>query len=156
MLLVRNGIPSESQIALAAGDYVEGLTKMWGEALQNPQYYVYLAHIMVATSTNLTAVSSTSNLKNGKISYTFITESQARYSNIKINNYTHAEYMEMIARKHNMQWKTVYVEGDKWVKVIENRNIRYNARNFAKNQEYPLTIDVVKNDKMLGKLRFED
>lgn len=151
-----NGIPSEGQIALAAGDYIEGLTKMWGEALQNPQYYVYLAHIMVATSTNLTAVNSTSNLKNGKISYTFITESQARYSNIKINNYTHAEYMEMIARKHNMQWKTVYAEGNKWVKVIENKNIRYNARNFAKNQEYPLTIDVVKNDKMLGKLRFED
>ncbi|MFK8287870.1 hypothetical protein ACI76W_01300 [Capnocytophaga canimorsus] len=152
---MRNGIPSESQIALAARDYIEGLSKMWGEALQNPQYYVYLTHIMVATSTNLTAVNSTSNLKNGKISYTFITKSQARYSNIKINNYTHAEYMEMIARKHNMQWKTVYVEGDKWVKVIENKNIKYNARNFATSENADLTIDYQENKTKVGGLRFK-
>ncbi|VEJ19064.1 deaminase domain-containing protein [Capnocytophaga canimorsus] len=34
-----NGIPSESQIALAAGDYVEGLTKMWGEALHSAEWW---------------------------------------------------------------------------------------------------------------------
>lgn len=34
-----NGTPSESQIALAAGDYVEGLTKMWGEALHSAEWW---------------------------------------------------------------------------------------------------------------------
>ena len=34
-----NGVPNQGQIALAAGDYVEGLTKMWGEALHSAEWW---------------------------------------------------------------------------------------------------------------------
>lgn len=36
-----NGIPSDGQIALAAGDYIDGLTKMWGEAFTSSEWWAY-------------------------------------------------------------------------------------------------------------------
>ncbi|MFJ1327571.1 hypothetical protein [Capnocytophaga canimorsus] len=59
---MRNGIPSESQIALVAGDYAEGLTKMWGEALHSAEWW--FSSITILADAVVSLFLKTSLLKN--------------------------------------------------------------------------------------------
>ncbi|WP_172917724.1 hypothetical protein [Capnocytophaga canis] len=66
-----NGIPNQGQIALAAGDYIEGLTKMWGEALHSAEWWAYaittMGQAVISLPTGAT-VNSTITTKQWKTS----------------------------------------------------------------------------------------
>lgn len=105
-LFYLNGTPSQGQIAMAAGDYITGLKDMWADALTNPQYYIYLAHIFVASATNLNAVNSNSTTFEGKIKFTSSTTGSS-IQNITINNRSAVQYKQLISNKFpNANWVT--------------------------------------------------
>lgn len=70
-LFYMNGIPSDGQIALMAGDYFVGLSQMWNDAVHSPQWWAYaitcFGHAIVALPTN-TTVSSTITTQQWRVS----------------------------------------------------------------------------------------
>lgn len=150
-LFYMNGIPSQGQIALAAGDYVTGLKDMWADALTDPQYYVYLAHIFVGCATNLNAVNSTSTTFEGKIKFTSSTQGSS-VQNITINNRSATQYKQLISNKFpNSTWQThpsTSVDA-----ILISGNIKYVGR-FENNSGFYYVIDYYRNGVMIGKFRF--
>ncbi|WP_299398389.1 hypothetical protein [uncultured Gelidibacter sp.] len=150
-LVYLNGIPSEGQIAIAAGDYFSGLKDMWADALTNPNYYIYLAHIFVATATNLNAANSSSTTyASDKINYSNITNPNS-VPNYAINNRSFNQYKDLIQQKYNIPWQNTSSPN---VKFLINGNIKYNARTVASDWSYGYTIDYYRNGILIGKLRF--
>lgn len=150
-LVYLNGIPSEGQIAIAAGDYFSGLKDMWADALTNPNYYIYLAHIFVATATNLNAANSSSTTyASDKINYSNITNPNS-VPNYAINNRSFNQYKDLIQQKYNIPWQNTSSPN---VKVLINGNIKYNARTVASDWSYGYTIDYYRNGILIGKMRF--
>ncbi|WP_394906738.1 hypothetical protein [uncultured Mesonia sp.] len=70
-LFYQNGMPSEGQIAMAAGNYFDGLCDMWNDALHSPQWWAYaittFGHAIVTLPAN-TPVNSTLTNTQWKIS----------------------------------------------------------------------------------------
>lgn len=150
-LFYLGGIPSQSQIAIAAGDYFNGLTGMWGDALKDPNYYVYLAHVFVGTATNLNAVNSTSRTyTNNKISFSNITKPNSR-PNYVINNRSFNQYKDLIQQKYNVPWQSTSSPN---VEILTKGNIKYSARTFASDWQHGYTIEYYRNGVLIGKLRF--
>lgn len=149
-LFYLNGIPSNGQIALAAEDYFTGLKEMWGDALTDPQYYVYLAHVFVGVATNLNAVNSTSTTYAERISFTSQTGASSEVS-IVINNRSALQFKQLIQTKFpNGHW-IQHPSGR--VEIFEYGNVRYVGRTINKSN-YKYTIDYYRNGVRNGKFRF--
>lgn len=150
-LFYMNGIPSQGQIAMAAGDYVTGLKDMWADALTDPQYYVYLAHIFVGCATNLNAVQSTSTSFEGKIKFTSSTQGSS-IQNITINNRSATQYKQLISNKFpNATWETH--PSPNVDQILISGNIKYVGR-FENNSGFYYVIDYYRNGILIGKFRF--
>ncbi len=151
-LFYMNGTPSQGQIAMMAGDYVTGLKDMWADALTNPQYYIYLAHIFVGCATNLAAVESTSPVFDGKIRFTSSTQGSS-VQNITINNRSASQYKQLISQKFpNSSWN---LSTDGQVENFISGNIKYTGR-FENNSGFYYTIDYSRNGQVIGKFRFNN
>jgi len=155
-LFYLNGIPSNGQVAMAAGDYFTGLKDMWADALTDPNYYVYLAHIFVGTATNLNAVNSASTTFNGKIKFKSVTDSGATYPNIEITNRTYSQYKSLINQKYGLNWNTISNTANGPIQIIEIGSTKYVARPLASNQNYNLTIEYWRNGVKIGVFRFNN
>lgn len=150
-LFYLNGTPTQGQISMAAGDYVTGLKDMWADALTNPQYYLYLAHVFVGVATNLNAVESTSTTFEGKIKFTSQTSSSNSKISIDINNRSYTQYRQMIQDKFpNSSW-TPNAFGE--VELFLSGNIKYVGR-FQNSSGYAYVIEYWKNGLLVGKFRF--
>ncbi|AZJ35984.1 hypothetical protein [Tenacibaculum singaporense] len=62
-LFYLQGVPSEGQIALAAGDYWNGLGKMWKDAVHSPEWWAYVITSFGHAITNLPTNSTVSSTK---------------------------------------------------------------------------------------------
>lgn len=145
-----NGTPSQGQIALAVGDYFTGLKNMWADALTNPQYYLYLAHVFVGVATNLNAVESTTTSFEGKIKFTSNTNPSSVVS-VDINNRSFIQYRQLIQNKFpNSSW-IPNASGE--VELFLSGNIKYVGR-FQNNSGYAYVIDYYRNGILIGKFRF--
>lgn len=150
-LFYLNGTPSQGQIAMAAGDYVNGLKDRWADALSNPMYYVYLGHVFVGVATNLNAVESTSTTFEGKIKFTSTTSSSSSDISIDINNRSYTQYRQMIQDKYpNLSW-TPNASGE--VDLFIPGNIKYVGR-FQNSSGYAYVIEYWRNGQLIGKFRF--
>ena len=138
-LFYLNGQPSLGQIQIASGDYMDGLMNMWGDALKSPEYYVYVANIFVATSTNLQTVR-----------YTNITTKNSRNPNYRIDSQNWQEYKNAISAK-NGPWQPT---SNPDVFIIEKNGYKWSARAKATDWYYGYSIDLSKNNKLIGKFRF--
>lgn len=149
-LFYLNGTPSQGQIALAVGDYFTGLKNMWADALTNPQYYLYLAHVFVGVATNLNAVESTTTSFEGKIKFTSNTNPSSVVS-VDINNRSFIQYRQLIQNKFpNSSWIS-NASGE--VELFLSGNIKYVGR-FQNNSGYAYVIDYYRNGILIGKFRF--
>lgn len=149
-LFYLNGTPTQGQISMAAGDYVTGLKDMWADALTNPQYYLYLAHVFVGVATNLNAVESTSTTFEGKIKFTSQTTGSSEVS-IDINNRSAIQYKQMISQKNPSSSWGLSTDGK--VDILISGNIKYTGR-FENNSGYYYTIEYFRNGVRMGKFRF--
>lgn len=52
-LVYLNGVPSQAMIKIMSGDRATGLFNLWGDALKSPEYYMYLASILVVSANSI-------------------------------------------------------------------------------------------------------
>ena len=62
-LVYMNGVPSQGQIAYAAGDYFKGLYLMWSDALHSPQWWSYAITSFGTAIANLPVNSTVASLE---------------------------------------------------------------------------------------------
>jgi hypothetical protein len=151
------GIPSEGDIAMASGDFINGLSNLWAQALTDPTYYIYAAHVFVGISTNLRSVHSATPLANNtnKIRFTSISGSRATV-NIQIQNRTMADFKNLISNKLNKPWVDRLNSNNQPLQIIIDGNYKYVARDFATNAGLDKTISYFRNGVEIGKFRFNN
>jgi len=145
-LVYFDGPPSQSMIALMSEDYVNGLISMWGEALTDPNYYIYVANVLVMSS---------ANVKPNNITYRNVTTGVS-IPNFEITSHTFSQYKNLIQQKLGGTWQTVATSPLGPIQVLEVGNIKYNARPIAHNPNYNLTIDYFRNGRKIGEFRFNN
>lgn len=134
-----NGIPSSSQIQIAAGDFFDGLTNSWIDALRNPSYYMYLTHVLYGIGVNTAGISfkSTTIRNTNKIS-------------IKVTNYSSSQFKNLIRQK----------KGGNWIDIGSNRQrLDVGTESYI---SYPssssggsiIEIHYFRNGKSIGVFRF--
>ncbi|QBQ41262.1 hypothetical protein E2P86_08880 [Sphingobacterium psychroaquaticum] len=135
-----NGIPSTSQIQLAAGDFFHGVTNSWIDAIRDPSYYVYITHVLYGIGVNTKSISfrSTTIRNTKKVSIT-------------IYNYTPSQIRAMIQQKHGGTWVEY---GDGRLRLVSGSDT-YFYYPFSKSTGKS-SISYRRNNKEIGVFRFND